>query len=452
MSLLLLLGRSERLAAGVYADLPDPATQGAPPSAWQRRANGTPVPKPAKTVAIVQWGGGAVGRAGSVTTVEARSPWVAPRGAPQRPKAVALYSLPTLLGPIADRARQAARATVADRGSPANDVAAAGSATISAECGTVAVSGAAATLTVQRSVAAAVGTFSAVGAPATLVATKGLIASPGAVALSGSAVTLTVQRRLAGVAGTISVVGVAPALRAAHVTVASVGAFALAGPAASTTVARRMAVGVGSLVLSGSPAAFHSVRTISAQSATFSLSGTEAALAHLIPAPRGPYRVLDIHGRLQLSALPSPTRRAVWVGVDCALVMAWAAPLRLSHTAPALTLERVPSIDAKDRDMRKGFSEQIDVQCLAAGVAVDLTSWSQVKVQTSVDGATWVDRTTTIVTASEGKVRAILSTSETAALTANTTLRVRVSGIDGSSLTRCFPDDAALDIQLRVTT
>lgn len=124
---------------------------------------------------------------------------------------------------------------------------------------------------------------------------------------------------------------------------------------------------------------------------------------------------------------------------------------RALNISAALTLARIGA-EAKDRDMRKGFSEQIDVQCLAAGVAVDLTAWTSVKVQTSVDGATWVDRTTTIVTASEGKVRTVLSTTDTAALTANTTLRVRVSGVDGSSLTRCFPDDADLDLVLRVTT
>jgi len=115
----------------------------------------------------------------------------------------------------------------------------------------------------------------------------------------------------------------------------------------------------------------------------------------------------------------------------------------------AQTLARL--IDREDDSMRKGFSEQIDVQCLAAGVAVDLTTWTAVKVQTSVDGATWVDRTTTIVTASAGKVRAVLTTADTSELEANTTLHVRVSGVDGSGLTRCFPDDADLDLKLRVT-
>ncbi len=124
---------------------------------------------------------------------------------------------------------------------------------------------------------------------------------------------------------------------------------------------------------------------------------------------------------------------------------------RLSDISTRYTLERIPTADAKDRDMRKGFSEQIDVQCLAAGVAVDLTLWTSVKVQTSLDGATWTDRTTTITTAATGKVRTILSTTDTAAIEAGSTLRVRVSGIDAATLTRCFPDNADLDIKLRVT-
>lgn len=124
---------------------------------------------------------------------------------------------------------------------------------------------------------------------------------------------------------------------------------------------------------------------------------------------------------------------------------------RAYDLSTVLTLDRVPSLDAKDRHMRKGFSEQIDVQCLAAGVAVDLTLWTSVKVQTSPDGTTWTDRTTTVVTAASGLVRAVLSTVETAALDAGTTLRVRVSAVDAASLTRCFPDDADLDIKLRVT-
>ena len=165
-------------------------------------------------------------------------------------------------------------------------------------------------------------------------------------------------------------------------------------------------------------------------------------------------------GEYRLANL-SPARTVVYQRHPYRLVATLAArtltrrnetPRRIVDISTRYTIERAPSLDVKDRDMRKGFSEQIDVQCLASGVAVNLTAWTSVKVQTSPDGSTWTDRTTTVVTAASGLVRAVLSTTETAALDANSTIRVRVSGVDAALLTRCFPDDADLDLKLRVST
>lgn len=155
---------------------------------------------------------------------------------------------------------------------------------------------------------------------------------------------------------------------------------------------------------------------------------------------------------LVLAGIRGPVFELANVPTPRGLVRHNETPRRIVDISTRYTIERVPSLDAKDRDMRKGFSEQIDVQCLASGVAVDLTAWTSVKVQTSPDGSTWTDRTTTVVTAASGLVRAVLSTTETNALDANSTIRVRVSGVDAALLTRCFPDDADLDLKLRVST
>ena len=120
---------------------------------------------------------------------------------------------------------------------------------------------------------------------------------------------------------------------------------------------------------------------------------------------------------------------------------------RLLSLATPYTLARIPT---GDDIVIAGFTETIVLQCLAAGVAVDLSAWTSVKVQTSQDGRTWTDQTTTVTTAASGIVTAVLSSTITGALTAPGVLKIRVSAVDADLKVRAFPDDADLYVTLRV--
>lgn len=120
---------------------------------------------------------------------------------------------------------------------------------------------------------------------------------------------------------------------------------------------------------------------------------------------------------------------------------------RIRSLATPYTLARIPT---GDDIVIAGFTETIVLQCLAAGVAVDLSAWTSVKVQTSQDGRTWTDQTTTVTTAASGIVTAVLSSTITGALTAPGILKIRVSAVDADLKVRVFPDDADLYVTLRV--
>lgn len=203
------------------------------------------------------------------------------------------------------------------------------------------------------------------------------------------------------------------------------GSHELAGFGSSGTAAERF-VGVGASALASFGAAIE---------------------AHTgFPGPSGQYRIDDLSSAHGLTYQAHPYQIAVTLAAHT-LTLRSADHRRLILLATPHTLARIPT---GDDIVIVGFTETIVLQCLAAGVAVDLSAWSSVKVQTSQDGRTWTDQTTTVTTAASGIVTAVLSSAVTGALTAPGLLKVRVSAVDGASKVRVFPDDADLYVTLRV--
>lgn len=122
---------------------------------------------------------------------------------------------------------------------------------------------------------------------------------------------------------------------------------------------------------------------------------------------------------------------------------------RLVDVTPARTLVRL--LAPRDTAVIAGFAESVVVQLLSAGLAVDLSTWTDVTAQTSADGGrTWTDRTTAVTTEASGIVTMSLTAVETAAMTAPGSVRLRVHATNGDGAVRCFPDDADLYVTLRV--
>lgn len=150
---------------------------------------------------------------------------------------------------------------------------------------------------------------------------------------------------------------------------------------------------------------------------------------------------------LVLAGIRGPVFELANVPTPRGLVRHNETPRRILSLATTYTLARIPT---GDNIVIAGFTETIVLQCLAAGVAVDLSAWTSVKVQTSQDGRTWTDQTTTVTTAASGIVTAVLSSAITGALTAPGVLKIRVSAVDADLKVRVFPDDADLYVTLRV--
>lgn len=155
--------------------------------------------------------------------------------------------------------------------------------TLTADGGTFALTGQAATLRAGRKVTADAGSYALTGTAATLRAARRLSADGGSYTLTGTAASLvynpnTGAYTLVAESGALTLTGTAAALRAARRMTAAAGGFALTGQTATLRASRRLAASAGAIVWTGNAAALRASRVLSALGGAFVITGTDTDL------------------------------------------------------------------------------------------------------------------------------------------------------------------------------
>lgn len=161
--------------------------------------------------------------------------------------------------------------------------------TLTADNGSIALTGQDAALNVGRSLLADYAAFALAGQAADLRAARVLPGDQGAFALGGQDATLSVMRMLIGDNGAFSLSGQDAALTLARVLTAANGAFVLNGQDVALLRALAIAGDYGAFSVNGQDASFALGQTLPADYGSFALSGQDAALAlgRLLPAEEG---------------------------------------------------------------------------------------------------------------------------------------------------------------------
>lgn len=155
--------------------------------------------------------------------------------------------------------------------------------TITAESGTYALTGTAASLEFGREVAAAAGSYSLTGTAASLEKGSRVAAVSGAYTLTGTAASLEVSYRLAAVSGAFTLMGTAASLEVAHRLVADASTYAVSGQDAGLAKGIPLQAEAGSLAVTGTDASLEYVHHLAAASTAYSLTGQDATLMKGFP-------------------------------------------------------------------------------------------------------------------------------------------------------------------------
>lgn len=156
-----------------------------------------------------------------------------------------------------------------------------GAYTLTADTGTLTLTGVAAGLAADRRLAAAAGALTLTGVAAGVAADRQLPADTSAVTLTGIAAGIAADHQLAADTGALTLTGVAAdlAYSAAGATLsAETGAVSLTGIAASLAADRRLASDTGALTLTGIAAGLAADRRLAAAAGTLTLTGVAALL------------------------------------------------------------------------------------------------------------------------------------------------------------------------------
>jgi hypothetical protein len=170
-----------------------------------------------------------------------------------------------------------------------------GGATLTADSGTYALTGTAATLKADRKLAADSGSYAITGTDVSLKLGRKLTAESGTYTVNGTAVSLTVGRKLTADSGTYSLTGTDVTLTyspAGGYTLAlDSGSYTLTGTAATLKVARTLAADSGTYALTGTDVTLTRGFRITADSGTYTLTGSNVAFArtYCLPADSGTY-------------------------------------------------------------------------------------------------------------------------------------------------------------------
>jgi len=207
---------------------------------------------------------------------------------------------------------------------------------LGATAGSFTESGTAATLWRSRILTAAGATSALAGTAATLEVGRVLGAAAGSFVEAGSAATLTVGRVLSAEAGSFALAGTAATLQHGAVLVADPGSFALAGSAAALLVGRRLDASGATVALDGSAAGLLVGTRVSAAPGAFALVGTDA---DLIYTPSGAVVLAAEAGTFALDGTAATLRADRQLAAEAGVGL-------LTGTSAGLRVARVLAADA----------------------------------------------------------------------------------------------------------
>lgn len=160
--------------------------------------------------------------------------------------------------------------------------------TLTADAGSVIITGTAATPKAGRKVDAASGSMAITGTAASFTLGRAVEASSGAIAITGQDAGLKAGRLVAANSGAVVITGTAATLTKASnsVLVASAGAVAITGADVSLKVGRKVTANSGAVQITGTDAALEFGRHLSAGSGSVQITGTDADLVKAIGEKR----------------------------------------------------------------------------------------------------------------------------------------------------------------------
>jgi len=174
---------------------------------------------------------------------------------------------------------------------------------LSAESGAVAVTGTDATLATGRRISCDPGAVASSGVDANLLVGRRMAADVGAFALTGVDASLAIGRRLVADAGAVAITGVDANLvkTGSHILTAEAGAFALAGADASLLYGRRLTADAGAVDVVGVDVSLLAGRRMSADAGDVALAGVAAALltGRLLTAQTGAITITGVDATLR---------------------------------------------------------------------------------------------------------------------------------------------------------
>lgn len=152
--------------------------------------------------------------------------------------------------------------------------------TLTADAGSVTITGTAATLGAGRKLDAATGSMAITGTAATLGKGIKLSADPGAVSISGTDVSFLIGRAVAANVGSVAIAGQDAGLNAGRLVAANGGAVTITGTDAALSKASSsvLVASAGVVTITGADVTLKVGRNIAADAGTVQIAGTDAAL------------------------------------------------------------------------------------------------------------------------------------------------------------------------------
>lgn len=176
---------------------------------------------------------------------------------------------------------------------------------LTADAGSYAIAGTAATLKYNRRVISDSGSYSITGTDANLKKTYPLTAESGTFTITGTAATLLEHRKLIADAGSYTISGTAAVLKDNRKVIADAGSYVITGTDAQLTYNQSsgytLEVDSGEFTITGTSAALKYGRKVVADSGTFALTGTDASLEYSrrMTASSGSYAITGTDASLQ---------------------------------------------------------------------------------------------------------------------------------------------------------
>lgn len=221
-----------------------------------------------------------------------------------------------------------------------------------AQAGSVAITGTAATLAHNRRLSAEAAAVAITGTDATLThnttTTFTLTAESGAFTITGTAATLAYNRHLIAEPGSVAITGSPITLRL--IINGTPGSFVITPTDATLTYRRKITAEAGTVAVTGTAATLRHNRVLPADSGSFAITGTDATLTYsaanriTIVADPGAFVITPTDATLRTTRrIAAASGSIVWTGQDATLLLASrrlvaeSASFAITGTAATLT-------------------------------------------------------------------------------------------------------------------